>query len=336
MWHVGVDLHRKTVVIAAVHDSGEVRPPVRLQNSETERIKETFCAFGSFRAVVEATGTYRWFHKLVSPLGTVLLAHPGKLRIMVQRRCKTDTLDAQLLANLLRINQIPLAYIPPDEYQLLRDITRQRARLVRGQVSVKISLRALLARYNMEPIFKYPFGPRGLCWLSKQDFGFVDNVVRDELIARFRHYAAQIEGVHERLAKLEAMYPQIESLTVLRGIGAYTAMVIIGELGDVRRFRRAKQVASYAGLTARVHQSGEHCYHGHISKQGSPWLRWLLIEAAMKLVHQDVPLANFYQRIRKRSSAKIARVAAARKLAEICWKRLVSWERQHHPEVAVA
>ena len=61
MWHVGVDLHRKTVVIAAVHDSGEVRPPVRLQNSETERIKETFGKFGAFRAVVEATGTYRWF-----------------------------------------------------------------------------------------------------------------------------------------------------------------------------------------------------------------------------------------------------------------------------------
>jgi transposase len=336
MWHVGVDLHRKTVVIAAVHDSGEVRPPVRLQNSETERIKEAFRGFGSFRAVVEATGTYRWFQRLVSPLGTMLLAHPGKLRIMVQRRSKTDNLDAQLLANLLRINQIPLAYIPPDEYQLLRDITRHRARLVRGLSSVKNSLRALLARYNMEPIFKFPWGPRGLCWFSKQDFGLVDNVVRDELLSRFRHYTAEIESVNHRLEKLEAMYPQIEALTVLRGIGTYTAMVVIGELGDVRRFRRAKQVASYAGLTARVNQSGEHCYHGHISKQGSPWLRWLLIEAAMKLVQQDVALANFYQRIRKRSSAKIARVAAARKLAEICWKRLVSWERQHHPEAAVA
>jgi transposase len=113
-------------------------------------------------------------------------------------------------------------------------------------------------------------------------------------------------------------------------------MVVIGEFGDVMRFRRAKQVAAYAGLTARVNQSGEHCYHGHISKQGSPWLRWVLIEAAMKLIHQDVALANFYLRIRKRSSAKIARVAAARKLAEICWKRLIAWERQHNPEAAVA
>ncbi len=284
MWHVGVDLHRKTVVIAAVHDSGEVRPPVRLQNSETERIVETFRAFGNFRAVVEATGTYRWFQRLVLPLGTVLLAHPGKLRIIVQRRCKTDNLDSQLLANRLRIDQIPLAYIPPDEYQLLRDITRHRARLVRGLSSVKNSLRALLARYNMEPLYKFPWGPRGLCWFSRQDFGLVDNAVRDELLARFRHYTTEIEGVNQRLEKFAVVYPKIESLTVLRGIGAYTAMVIIGELGDVRRFRRAKQVAAYAGLTARVNQCGEHCYHGHISKQGSPWLRWLLIEAAMKLV----------------------------------------------------
>jgi hypothetical protein len=88
-WTCRAALHRKTVVIAAVHDSGDVRPPVRLQNSETERIKETFRNLGSFRAVVEATGTYRWFHKLVSPLGTVLLAHPGKLRIMVLRRCNS-------------------------------------------------------------------------------------------------------------------------------------------------------------------------------------------------------------------------------------------------------
>jgi hypothetical protein len=66
MWHVEVDLHRKTVVIAAVHESGEVRPPVRLQNSETEWIKETFRGFGSFRAVVEATGTYRRFQRLTN------------------------------------------------------------------------------------------------------------------------------------------------------------------------------------------------------------------------------------------------------------------------------
>ena len=78
-------------------------------------------------------------------------------------------------------------------------------------------------------------------------------------------------------------------------------------------------------LTSRVHQSGDHCYRGSITRQGSPWLRWILVEAAIKRHANDPQLKNFYVRIRKRSGVKIARVAVARKLAEICWKRLIAW-----------
>ena len=88
-------------------------------------------------------------------------------------------------------------------------------------------------------------------------------------------------------------------------------------------------MGAYAGLTARVNQSGSHCYTGHITHQGSPWLRWILVQAAMKLVRRDRKLGNFYQRVRKRSGTKIARVAAARKLAGICWTRLMRWHRRH-------
>jgi len=70
-------------------------------------------------------------------------------------------------------------------------------------------------------------------------------------------------------------------------------------------------------------------------KLGSPWLRWILIEAAMKVIKRDVALANFYQRIRKRSSNKSARVATGRKMAEICWKRLLRWQREHRSAAAV-
>ncbi len=78
---------------------------------------------------------------------------------MIQRRAKTDKLDAQLLANLLRIDQIPLSYVPPKNYQQLRDLTRCRARLARGQAKAKINLRALLARQNLTAPYKVPFGP---------------------------------------------------------------------------------------------------------------------------------------------------------------------------------
>ncbi len=334
MWHIGIDLHRKTLAIAAVHDSGEVRPPTAFPCSDVQGIVQYMTKLQPFRVVVEATGTYRWLYRLLRSLGTVLLAHPLMLRAMTQRRCKTDRLDAQLLANLLRINQIPLAYIPSDEYQMLRDITRHRARMGRGLATVKIGLRALLARHNMEAIYQFPFGPRGLYWFSKQDFGPVDNAVRDELLGRFKHYGHQIAVIDAHLAELRPKFPQVEVLAELYGIGLFSALLIIGELGDVERFRHAKQAGAYTGLTPRVNQSGEHDHHGHVSHQGSAWLRWVLTEAAMKLVRRDVALANFYTRIRKRSSTKIARVAAARKLAEICWKRLRRWHREHKERTA--
>jgi len=334
MWHVGIDLHRETVVIAAVNDAGESINVVTIRCQDTAAIVELARSLGSFRAVIEASGTYRWLYDLLRPYGAVLLAHPFRLRAMIQRRSKTDKLDAQLLANLLRINQIPLAYIPPEAYQQLRDLTRCRIRLSRDQAEAKIRLRALLARQNRQAQFRAPFGPRGLAWFAKQDFGPIENIIRDELLARIAHYRRQLTILDAHIAPGAAHLPQAEALTNIHGIGLFSALVIIAELGEVERFRSAKQVGAYAGLTSRVHQSGGHCYRGSITRQGSPWLRWILVEAAMKVVRRDVALKNFYTRVRKRSSAKIARVATARKLAEICWKRLRRWQREHANQAA--
>jgi transposase len=334
MWHVGIDLHRATIVLAAVNDKGRTVEPTTLRCEDTAAIVAAVQKFKTFRAVIEASGTYRWLYNLLHPYGTILLAHPLRLRAMIQRRSKTDKLDAQLLANLLRINQIPLAYIPPEPYQELRELTRCRARLARDQAKAKILLRGLLGRLNRQAPFRVPFGPRGLAWFRRQDFGRVENMVRDELLARLEHFRRQITILDEQLVALQTAFPQVESLIDIHGIGLYTALLIVAELGEVDRFRTARQVGAYAGLTARVHQSGEHCYRGSITRQGSPWLRWILVQAAMHAIRADRPLKNFYIRVRKRSSAKIARVATARKLAEICWKRLRRWQAVHAGQAA--
>jgi transposase len=198
----------------------------------------------------------------------------------------------------------------------------------------KIQLRALLARQNRQAPYRVPFGVRGLAWFRGQDFGPVENLVRDELLARLRHYSRQMTILDEHLAAAAGAVPQVEVLTDIYGIGLYSALLIVAELGEVQRFRTAKQVGAYAGLTSRVHQSGSHCYQGSITRQGSPWLRWILVEAAIKAIRDDAALKNFYTRVRKRSSAKIARVAVARKLAEICWKRLRRWQRTHAEQAA--
>ena len=329
MWHVGIDLHKRTVVIAAVHDSGEAFDPVTISCRDTDAVVQTMRQLTPFRAVVEASGTYRWLYELLSPLGTVLLAHPLKLRAIIQRRSKTDKLDALLLANLLRIDQVPLSYIPSAEYHFLREVTRHRIRLGRAVAEVKRGLRALLGRHNVEAPYTVPFGPRGLRWFSAQDFGPADNGVRDDLLDRLACLVRQQSALDERLRELRGSYPQVEALLDIHGIGPYLGLVVVAELGDVMRFRHAKQAGAYSGLTATVNQSGGHCYHGHISRQGSPWLRWALVQVAIKVIRKDERLRNFYTRIRKRSSAHIARVAVARKLAEICYKRLRSWHRKH-------
>lgn len=334
MWHIGIDLHRKTVVMAAVNDDGEVIDPIRIDCQDTAAIVKWVKRLRPFRAVIEATGTYRWLYELLSPHGTVLLAHPLRLRAMIQRRAKTDKLDAQLLANLLRIGQIPLAYIPPKKYQRLRELTRFRTRLSRGAAGAKIQLRGLLARQNRVAPHKIPFGPRGLAWFAKQDFGSIENLIRDELLMRLAHYGKQLTVMDERLAEISHEFPEVEALLDIYGVGLYSALVIIAELGEVERFYRAKQVGSYSGLTPRVHQSGGHCYHGSITHEGSRILRWILVEVAMHVVRKDIALRNFYTRVRKRSSAKRARVAVARKLSEICWKRVRRWHRQQRNAAA--
>jgi transposase len=334
MWHIGIDLHREFIVMAAVRDNGKIMEPVRIACQDTDAILEVIRTLTPFRAVVEASGTYRWLYDLISPHGTILLAHPLRLRAMIQRRSKTDKLDSQLLANLLRINQIPLAYVPPEPYQRLRDLVRCRAKLAQDRALAKIKLRDLLARQNLLSPYKKPFGPRGLAWFRGQDFGLVGNMLRDELLARLEHYDRHIDLFDAQLARCQPDFPQTEAITDIHGIGLFSALLIVAELGEVERFRTAKQVGAYSGLTSRVHQSGGHCYQGSITRQGSPWLRWILVEAAMKTIREDAALKNFYTRVRKRSSAKIARVAAARKLAEICWKRLRRWQLEHVKKAA--
>ena len=148
------------------------------------------------------------------------------------------------------------------------------------------------------------------------------------------HFRRRLAILDQHVNQLQEAFPQTEVLTTIHGIGLYSALLIVAELGEVERFRTAKQVGAYAGLTSRVHQSGGHCYRGSITRQGSPWLRWILVEAAMKAIRDDAALKNFYTRVRKRSSAKIARVATARKLAEICWKRLRWWHGEAAGEAA--
>jgi transposase len=328
MQYLGIDLHKRDVVIAVEDERGPVGHPRRFACREEATIVAYLSTLRPFRAVIEASASYRWLYDRISPLGEVILAHPLRLRASIARPAKTDKLDAALLAGLLRMEQIPQAYAPPAAYQQLRELTRARARLSRSATEAKNRLHWLLAGRNIHAPYKRPFGVRGRRWMRSLDLGYVGNLERDELIGRLEHFDQEQERLDRTIEESATAFPQIEALREIRGIGTYTALLIVAEIGEPERFSEPGQVASYAGLAARVYQSGAHDYHGHITRQGSPWLRWALVQAAIKAIGKDRPLANFYERVRKRSSRHIARVAVARKLAEICWIRLRRWHRE--------
>ena len=329
MYYIGIDLHKQDLVMAVEDDAGPVGRPRRLACRDEAAILAQVSRWRPFRAVVEASASYRWLYDRMTPLGEVVLAHPLRLRAIATARAKTDRLDAALLARLLRANLIPAAYVPPARYQQLRDLTRGRARLAYGATLAKNQVHALLARANVHPPLRTLFGKRGRRYLAGLDLGLSGNLARDELMRRLEHYDREIATLDAHLEGVAAAFPEAAALEVLHGIGRYSALLVVAEIGEPERFRNGRQVGAYAGLTARVHQSGSRSVHGGISKQGSRWLRWILVQAAMKLVRRDERLGNFYTRVRKRSGRNVARVAVARKLAGICWIRLRAWRRAH-------
>jgi transposase len=327
--YVGIDLHKRDLVVAVEDEQRPVGKPQRLLCENESAIIELFDKLRPFKAVIEASASYRWLYDLLEPMGTVVLAHPLRLRAIVTSRAKTDKLDAATLARLLRIDEIPAAYVPPRRFQDLRDLTRARARLTQQGTVAKCQMHGVLRRVNAHSPYRNVFCQKGRRWLGTLDLGVAGNLVRDELLLRLGHYDRAAAKLDVHLAKVAEEFPEVESLTALYGIGLYSALLLVAELGEVERFGNDRQVGAYAGLTARVHQSGGHDYHGNITHQGSSWLRWILVQAGMKLIRRDAPLRNFYTRIRKRAGKKIARVAVARKLAGICWIRLRRWHREH-------
>jgi transposase len=222
MWYAGVDLGWRSSVIALVSDEGSRVPPHRFSNQKSDSVIQFLLPYKPFRAVIEATGTYRWMHDLIAKHGEVILAHPYRLRAIWSAKAKTDKLDAKVLADLLRADLMPKSYVPPPAYQVLRDLTRTRARLVQERTKVRNELRGMLAYANIEVPFACPFGPQGLKWLTPLSLNPVAAMIRAEHIERLKHFESVLTQFDTRLQMIAYNYPQTEALADIPGFALYT------------------------------------------------------------------------------------------------------------------
>jgi transposase len=209
----------------------------------------------------------------------VHLAHPLGVKAFAYRRVKNDERDCADLAGLLRLGRLAEARVRPPQVRQLRELTRYRVKLVRMRSSAEDRVHAVLAKLGIPVPCSDLFGAFGLAWLDglslPQPYAGKITSPR-QLIGWLTAEAGMLDEV---IADFLGGHPPCQAVLRLPGIGPVLAAVVIAEIGDVSRFPGPGQLCSWAGLTPRHRESDVKVARGHITKQGSPVLRWAMVEA---------------------------------------------------------
>jgi transposase len=287
---------------------------------------------------VEATASYEWLLRLIEPVVTrVVLAHPKKLRVIAESTRKSDQVDAQVLAEFLALDMIPRSYRPTPRQREHRRLVRQRISIVRRITSAKNRLRRILSDYNADR--PRLFSAEGRAYLWQVPLSKADRFAAEQIQAECDFFGRQRSAAQARIREFAAAAPaaEVEARALLRtipGVGEITAEVVLAEIADIRRFRSAKQVAAYAGLSPGQRESAGKSRELHIEKEGSKYLRWVLVEAAWQLVRRSAYWKNIYEQLKQRLRAKRAIVAVARRLLGVMTAILKSGRRYQPAHVA--
>lgn len=281
------------------------------------------------KAVFEASRNWTYIAGLLREQGVeVVMAHPLKVRAIASARIKTDRIDSRILADLLRANLIPESYMPSDETVELRELARYRVHLGRTSAGLKTRVRTLLAKRGIKCPYESPVGKRSRPWLSNISLTLPGIIGRelDQAVKMLDELDGEKKSVDKLIEAACLKHPEANLLTSIPGVGQYSGLIILSEIGDVKRFPTPEQLASYAGLVSSTYQSGSSCYQGKITKQGNKWLRWILVQCSLVAIRKPNRLRTFYLRLAKKKGHKKAIVATARKMLTIIWHLLTKGE----------
>jgi transposase len=317
---VGIDLHRNRSQIAVIDSNGELSLSRRIVNDRTTFLELLGGLVGESRIAVEATYGWEWLAELLEDAGyEIHLAHPLRTRAIAAARVKTDAVDARTLAHLLRADLLPEAYVAPRELRDLRELLRHRIALTGMRSALKNRVHAILAKHGITRQHSDLFGKGGRAFLDELALREAPRRRLDSLLALIDDFDREIEATSKEIEQRAKADDRVDVLTQIRGVGRYTAMLIIAEVGAIERFPDARHLCAWAGLTPTVRSSDGKARLGHISRQGSPALRWALVEAAQKCTTGGGPLRESFERIAKRRGRKIAKVAVARQILTLSY-----------------
>ncbi len=279
------------------------------------------------RLGMEATGYSRWFERLLAELGMELwIGNAAEIETKRVRKQKTDREDARLLLRLLQENTFPRIWVPSAENRDLRQLLWHRHRLVQMRTRMMNQLQALAMNEGQRRKKKL-WSERGRAEFEKLPLAFWASRRRQDLLELLDRLNPTIEELTAAVEGEAKKWPEVRRLMTHPGVGPLTALAFVLIIGTPKRFRRGKQIGSYVGLIPSENSSAGHQRLGHISKQGSSLLRFLLGEAAQAAARCDADWRRRYMHLALRRQRNIAKVAMARRLAvRLYWMWRKGWE----------
>lgn len=320
MDHYAVDVHKRYSFYVCGNGQGEVLRRGRVANIRQDLVAMVAPSGGKARVVLECTGNWAFIYDTLEPhVSEVILAHSKEVKAIAHARVKSDGIDADTLFHLLRADLIPAAYIPPREVRDRRDWLRSRTAIVRMGTQLKNRIHALLAKNGLTSPVSDLFGRAGREWLQVVELRPVHREILDRYLRVLDALETEIKATNARVEREAKADPSARLLMSIPGIGPLTALLVLAEIGDIQRFHGPRHVVSYAGLAPRVRSTGGHIWLGSITKEGTPWLRWILTEAAVVAAQHSPRLGNLYQRVERRHGKQTAAIAVARELLVIAY-----------------
>lgn len=330
MLHVGLDLSRRRVDVCVLSDCGELLGefPAPVDRDGLYGLTRRVGAFedGLVRGVVESMNGARFIHDELSRLGwEVLVADAQKVKGLAPLACKTDKVDARVLAELAWRDLVPAIWLPSFSLRRERELSRFRLHLVKHRTSLKNRIHATLVAFGHQRPVSDLFGTKGRQLLSELEIPEPWQSNLTASVALIDDLQLQIAEIEHELQRSGADHPYVPLLMTVPGIGWILGYTIAAEIGDITRFATPKKLVGYTGLCPRVKQSGDSDLRGPLSKHGPRYLRWALMEAAQTAARHPYYTERYQatkRRLGKQRGAKVAQVQLARQLTETIWHML--------------
>jgi transposase len=331
MLHAGLDLSRRRLDYCLLDEQGggveaDAAPPDADGLAGLVRGVERRHGPVAVRAAIESMNGARFVHDTLERCGwEVEVADAQKVKGLAPLACKTDRIDAWVLAELSRRDLVPAIWLPGFEQRAERERARWRLFLVHKRSSLKHRVHAQLLAFGHACPVSDLFGRQGRELLERLDF---PEPWRSGVLAAVRmidELDRDIAGIDSQLRALGADHRYIPLLMTVPGIAWVLGYTIAAEIGDIGRFPSPKKLCGYTGLCPRVYQSGASDRRGQLTHAGPKYLRWALIEAAQHACRHELYRGRYQRnkaRLGKQRGPKIAQIDIARRLAEAIWHML--------------